>query len=236
MASARLVEGPVSAAVTAEKVDRWYLPALSELTGIPPTQLGSMDYLQQRGRSRHASPLSRPHSWNGDLPARSLLHLGNDIYLCSPEFTFLQLSGLYNVIELSSIAMGKVVPAYQPKVTLALGDDAPILDPDRTAEKTKGAAGAKRGSHKRNGRGKQKVAPSGDRAATRTEGRTGQSRRSSSGGDGAKGEARRSGARKPRHQETRRGERRGVDEDTPAPKPFSGPRQYKRHPGDRGGH
>jgi len=132
--------------------------------------------------------------------------------------------------------MGKVVPAYQPKVTLALGDDAPILDPDRTAEKTKGAAGAKRGSHKRNGRGKQKVAPSGDRAATRTEGRTGQSRRSSSGGDGAKGEARRSGARKPRHQETRRGERRGVDEDTPAPKPFSGPRQYKRHPGDRGGH
>jgi len=115
MASARLVEGPVSAAVTAEKVDRWYLPALSELTGIPPTQLGSMDYLQQRGRSRHASPLSRPHSWNGDLPARSLLHLGNDIYLCSPEFTFLQLSGLYNVIELSSIAMamsGEYMPAH----------------------------------------------------------------------------------------------------------------------------
>jgi len=115
MASARLVEGPVSAAVTAEKVDRWYLPALSELTGIPPTQLGSMDYLQQRGRSRHASPLSRPHSWNGDLPTRSLLHIGNDIYLCSPEFTFLQLSGLYNVIELSSIAMamsGKYMPAH----------------------------------------------------------------------------------------------------------------------------
>ena len=132
--------------------------------------------------------------------------------------------------------MGKVVPAYQPKVTLALGDDAPILDPDRTAEKTKGAAGAKRGSHKRNGRGKQKVAPSGDRAATRTEGRTGQSRRSSSGGDGAKGEARRSGARKPRHPETRRGERWTADEEAPAPKPFSGQRQYKRHPGDKGGH
>lgn len=115
MASARPVDGFVSAAVTAEKVDRWYLPALSELTGIPMTRLGSMDYLQQRGRSRHASMLSRPHSWNGDLPARSLLHLGNDIYLCSPEFVFLQLSGFYDVIELSNIAMamsGGYMPAH----------------------------------------------------------------------------------------------------------------------------
>jgi hypothetical protein len=115
ISSARPVDSPVSAAVTAEKVDRWYLPALSELTGIPMAQLGCVDYLQQRGRSRHASLRSRPHSWNGDLPAGALLHLGDDIYLCSPEFVFLQLSGLYGVIELSNVAMamsGGYMPAH----------------------------------------------------------------------------------------------------------------------------
>jgi ATP-dependent RNA helicase RhlE len=123
--------------------------------------------------------------------------------------------------------MGKVVPTYQPKVRLDLGEDAPVLDPDRTAERTKGTAGTKRGSRKRGGKGKQKTTSSGEKAATtRTEGRPGQSRRPSSG---------RTGAKKSRHPEARRSERRTAESDAPAPKPFSGQRQYKRHPGDKGG-
>ena len=135
--------------------------------------------------------------------------------------------------------MGKVVPAYQPKIELDLGEDAPVLDPDRTAEKTKGSAGAKRGSRKRGGKGKQKAATGeGKAAAPQTQGRPGQSRqsqRSSSRGTGAKSGARSDGSRKPRHPESRRGERWTADQDAPAPKPFSGQRQYKRHPGDKGG-
>ena len=104
-AMARTVESPINDSVTAEKVDRWYRPALSELTEIPLADLGNIDYLLSRDVARHPSPLSRPHSWCGSLPDRTLLSLGNDIYLSSPRFTFLQLSGLYDLVELSCIAM-----------------------------------------------------------------------------------------------------------------------------------
>ncbi len=104
-AVANYIEGPINASVTGEKVNRWYRPALSELTGIPLADLGSVDYLLSRDVARHPSPLSRPHSWCGPLPDRTLLSLGNDIYLSAPKFTFLQLSGRYDLVELSCIAM-----------------------------------------------------------------------------------------------------------------------------------
>ena len=55
-AAANYIEGPINASVTGEKVDRWYRPALSELTGIPLADLGAVDYLLSRDVARHPSP------------------------------------------------------------------------------------------------------------------------------------------------------------------------------------
>ena len=132
--------------------------------------------------------------------------------------------------------MGKVVPAYQPKTELDLGAELPSLDPDRSAE-ARPRGSVKKGSHKHGGKGRQHSAaatePTG--APKPTPKTPAKPRETSHQPSKAAGNKDRGKARRPKRQSSPRNDRRGQDEDLPPQKPFSGPRKYKRHPGDRGG-
>jgi ATP-dependent RNA helicase RhlE len=135
--------------------------------------------------------------------------------------------------------MGKVVPAYQPKAELDLGAELPSLDPDRSAE-ARPRGGVKKGSHKHGGKGRQRSTATAEstgaaKATPKTPAKAHETSHQPSKAAGNKDRGKAGKARRPKRQSSPRNDRRGQDEDLPPQKPFSGPRKYKRHPGDRGG-
>ncbi|MGL5173017.1 MAG: hypothetical protein ACRC75_04125, partial [Olsenella sp.] len=128
---------------------------------------------------------------------------------------------------------------YQPKAELDLGAELPSLDPDRSAE-ARPRGGVKKGSHKHGGKGRQRSTATAEstgaaKATPQTPAKAHETSHQPSKAAGNKDRGKAGKARRPKRQSSPRNDRRGQDEDLPPQKPFSGPRKYKRHPGDRGG-
>ena len=152
--------------------------------------------------------------------------------------------------------MGKVVPAYEPRRPLDLGEEPPELDPNRSAEPAShgGAARGSRGKHGgRRGRGvsqgRARGASDSGELGSDNEGRRRNSRRST--GTRGRGDAQPRRQQKARSKQTRnaaattwgkgkasasaRGKKRAaIDSQTPAT-PSRPSNDHRRHPGDQQG-
>ncbi|GEM_PF-1309207 len=51
------------------------------------------------------SDVLHPHLWTGDVGRRAFIDLGNDVYLSSPAFVFLQMASRLSVVELIMLGM-----------------------------------------------------------------------------------------------------------------------------------
>lgn len=95
--------------------------------------------------------------------------------------TFVTVNDAEDLFDIERL-MGQVVPPYETKVELELGEELPELDPNRTADAPARGAGKKR--RKRGGKGKGKFARGGEsREGGRSEGRKREGRKDRETGD-----------------------------------------------------
>ena len=95
--------------------------------------------------------------------------------------TFVTVNDAEDLFDIERL-MGQVVPPYEAKVELELGEELPELDPNRTADAPARGAGKKR--RKRGGKGKGKFARGGEgREGGRSEGRKREGRKDRETGD-----------------------------------------------------
>ena len=95
--------------------------------------------------------------------------------------TFVTVNDAEDLFDIERL-MGQVVPPYEAKVELELGEELPELDPNRTADAPARDAGKKR--RKRGGKGKGKFARGGEgREGGRSEGRKRENRKGRETGD-----------------------------------------------------
>lgn len=74
-------------------------------TGVALAQLGTLHFLVPKGSSRRPADGARAHQWSGPLPPNSLIRLTNDLWVCSPEFCFLQMAGQLSDASLALLGM-----------------------------------------------------------------------------------------------------------------------------------